>query len=202
VGGDLAYMADRLEDLPEALEGLIEPFHRALLGLAELPVPVVCAAQGAVAGGGLGLLWASDVVLLAHGTKLATGFAAIGLSGDGGCMWYLPRLIGMRRAMQLQMGNRVLSAEEAVEWGLADRAVAPEDLLAEAEAAAQELAAGPTAALAEMRRLIRRSFDVDLAAGLDAERAGMVRTGGTPDAREGIGAFVARRAPRFGQHPR
>jgi 2-(1,2-epoxy-1,2-dihydrophenyl)acetyl-CoA isomerase len=193
VGGDIDYMAARLDTLPGALDELIGPFHRALLGIAELHVPVVCAAQGAVAGGGLGLLWASDVVLLAEGTKLATGFAAIGLSGDGGCTWYLPRLVGMRRAMQMQMGNRVLSAEEAVDWGLADRVVAADQLAAEGEAAVQAFAAGPTEAYAEMRRLIRGSFDRDLVTGLEAERAAMIRTGGTGDAREGLAAFVQRR---------
>jgi 2-(1,2-epoxy-1,2-dihydrophenyl)acetyl-CoA isomerase len=193
VGGDIDYMAARLDTLPDTLTELIGPFHRALLGIAELTVPVVCAAQGAVAGGGLGLLWAADVVLLAQGTKLATGFAAIGLSGDGGCTWYLPRLVGMRRAIQLQMGNRVLSAEEAVDWGLADRVVAPDRLAAEGEAAAEALAAGPTPAYAEMRRLIRSSFERDLAAGLDAERDGMIRTSGTDEARAGLTAFVERR---------
>ena len=197
VGGDLGYLEARLDDLPGELNRMITPFHRALHALARLPVPVVAAARGAVAGGGLGLLWCADIVLLAEGTKLATGFPHLGLSGDGGSTWYLPRLIGLRRAIELQMEGRVLSAEEAVEWGLANRVTAPDALDPEARAIAGRLAAGPTRAYGEMRGLLRASFDRDLPAGFDAEQDAMQRCGHTADALEGISAFIARRAPGF-----
>jgi 2-(1,2-epoxy-1,2-dihydrophenyl)acetyl-CoA isomerase len=197
VGGDLDHLEARLDDLPGELDRMVTLFHRALADLAELPIPVVAAAHGAVAGGGLGLLWCADLVLLAEGTKLATGFARLGLSGDGGSTWYLPRLVGVRRAIELQLEGRVLSAEEAVEWGLASRVVPSESLAAEARAAAARLASGPTHAYGETRRLLRSAFDRDLRAGLDAEGAAMQRCARTADAREGIAAFIARRAPRF-----
>lgn len=197
VGGDLDHFAATIEQLPAQLEQMISRYHATLLTLAELPLPVVCAAHGAIAGGGLGLLWCSDVVLLAENAKLATGFARLGLSGDGGSSWYLPRLVGLRRATQLIMRGRVLSAQEALDWGLADGVVAAEELVSEAIAVAQSLAAGPTHAYGEMRRLIRRSFDVSLQEGLDAERRAIVRLGATDDAREGILAFGERREPRF-----
>ena len=197
VGGDLAHLEARLDDLPGELDRMITSFHRALHDLAELPVPVIAAAHGAVAGGGLGLLWCADVVLLAEGTKLATGFSRLGLSGDAGSTWYLPRLVGLRRAIELQMEGHVLSAEEAVEWGLANRVLAPDALDAEARAVAQRWAAGPTRAYGEMRRLLRRSLDRDLRVGLDAESDAMQRCARTADALEGIGAFIARREPGF-----
>jgi enoyl-CoA hydratase/carnithine racemase len=198
VGGDLAHFAAHLDELPEQLDAMITRYHATLRTLAELPVPVVCAAQGAIAGGGLGLLWAADVVLLADDAKLASGFSRLGLSGDGGSSWYLPRLLGLRRAMQLIVQARVFSAAEAVDWGLADRAVAPEALAAVAADTARTLAAGPTLAYGEMRGLIRESFDRSLAQGLDAELAAIVRCGTTADAREGIRSFVERRSPNFG----
>lgn len=197
VGGDLRHFAARVAELPAELEAMIGGFHVALRQLAELPVPVVCAAQGAVAGGGLGLLWASDVVILADDAKLVTAFRRLGLSGDGGSSWYLPQLVGVRRALQLMLGERALSAAEAVEWGLADRVVARAELSRVAAETAQELADGPTAALGEMRRLVRRAAGRDLAQGLDAELEAMIRLGATGDAREGMRAFSERRLPEF-----
>src|SRR5262249_21114781 len=82
VGGDLAHFAAHIAELPAQLDAMIGAYHPTLQQLAELPFPVVCAAHGAVAGGGLGLLWAADVVVLADDVKLATGFARLGLSGD------------------------------------------------------------------------------------------------------------------------
>ncbi|MHB8692143.1 MAG: enoyl-CoA hydratase/isomerase family protein [Solirubrobacteraceae bacterium] len=197
VGGDLAYLRDKRESLAPELDRMITPFHDALRTIAELPAPVVCAAHGAVAGGGLGLLWCSDVVLLAEGCKLATGFSRLGLSGDGGSSWYLPRLIGLRRAVELLIEGRALDAHEAVEWGLATRVLAASALGDEALSVARQLAAGPTRAYAEMRELLRGSFERHLGEGLDAEGAAMQRCAGTADAVEGIGAFIEHRAPRF-----
>jgi 2-(1,2-epoxy-1,2-dihydrophenyl)acetyl-CoA isomerase len=197
VGGDLAYLRDKRDSLAPELNRMIAPFHDALRTIAELPAPVVCAAHGAVAGGGLGLLWCSDVVLLAEGCKLATGFSRLGLSGDGGSSWYLPRLVGLRRASELLIEGRALDASEAVAWGLASRVVPGARLADEALGAARQLAAGPTRAYAEMRQLLRGSFERDLRAGLDAEGAAMQRCAATADADEGIGAFIAHRPPSF-----
>ena len=114
------------------------------------------AVHGAVAGGGLGLVYAADIVLAAESTRFAAGFAGLGLSVDSGGTWFLPRLVGMRRAAELCLSQRVLSAREAAEWGLISRVVRDEDLAAEAEAATRLLAAGPTRALGEIRTLLRR----------------------------------------------
>src|SRR5207302_6516795 len=116
VGGDLHHFAGALERLPEELDTLIASYHVTLARLAALPVPVVCAVRGGAAGGGLGLLWCADVVIAAADLRLASGFAQLALSGDGGSTWHLPRLVGMRRAMEFTLGGRVLSAEEALEW--------------------------------------------------------------------------------------
>jgi 2-(1,2-epoxy-1,2-dihydrophenyl)acetyl-CoA isomerase len=198
VGGDLRHFTSRIDDLSVALDEMIEVFHRALLGLAQLDVPIVCAVNGAAAGGGLGLLWPADMVIAAEDAIFATGFARIALSGDGGGSWWLPRLVGLRRARELIVNGRVLSADEALEWGLVSRVVPAAELAGVAAAEAQRLANGPTLAYAEMRRLLHGTFERTLAKGLDAERDAMRRSGATADAREGIPAFVERREPRFG----
>lgn len=197
VGGDLQHFGGRLDRLPDALEEMIRPFHETLGRLAELPVPIVCAVQGAVAGGGLGLLWCADVVLASEDAKLATGFRRLGLSGDGGSSWWLPRLVGMPRARQMIIGGRVVSAAEAEEWGLVTRVVPRARLHDEALATACDLAAGPTLAFGEMRRLLARAFSVDVQEGLRAELDAIVRTGATADARDGIAAFGQRREAKF-----
>jgi 2-(1,2-epoxy-1,2-dihydrophenyl)acetyl-CoA isomerase len=127
----------------------------------------------------------------------ATGFARLGLSGDGGCTWFLPRLVGLRRAQEMEIGGRVLTAAEALDWGLVTRTVPAADLASEAEALATRLAAGPTVALAAMRRLLRESWGATLEQQLDAESAAITRSARSADAREGITAFAARRPPRF-----
>jgi enoyl-CoA hydratase/carnithine racemase len=197
VGGDLRFFAARPDTIAQDLDSMIGDYHVALGLLGELPVPVVCAAQGGAAGGGLGLLWVADVVIAADDLKVATGFAGVGLSGDGGSSWWLPRLVGIRRARELLVGGRVLSAQEALEWGLVGRVVPRAQLEAEALVAARELAAGPTVAYGEMRRLLARSMSLSIAEGLHAEWEAMIRTGGTHDAPEAITAFVEKRAPRF-----
>jgi 2-(1,2-epoxy-1,2-dihydrophenyl)acetyl-CoA isomerase len=197
VGGDLDHFGGQLDRLPAALEEMIGPYHEVLGRLAQLPIPVVCAVRGAAAGGALGLLWCADVVVVAEDAKLATGFARLGLSGDGGSSWWLPRLVGMVRARELMLGGRVLSGAEAAQWGLVTRAVPADRLEDEALAAVRDLAAGPTVAYGEMRRLLARSLSVDVQAGLAAELAACLRCGATADAGEGIRAFGERRDPGF-----
>ena len=198
VGGDLDYMVDNLDRLPEELDSLIGRYHATLVRLAELPAPVVCAVRGGTAGGGLGLLWCSDVVIAADDLKLTSGFARIGLSGDGGSTWYLPRLVGLRRALDLSLGGLVLDAARALEWGLVSRVVATDELDAAAEETARRFAAGPTVAYGHMRRLLRGSTAATFAEGLAAEQTAIVDCGGTTDAREGITAFAAKRSTHFG----
>jgi len=125
------------------------------------------------------------------------GFGGLGLSGDGGGTWFLPRLVGMRRAAELYFRQRVLQADEAAAWGLITRVVRDKDLTAEAESAARQLAAGPTRALGEIRTLLRRSPDASLADQLLAETAAQSRTVATRDAAHGIECFMTKSRPDF-----
>jgi 2-(1,2-epoxy-1,2-dihydrophenyl)acetyl-CoA isomerase len=197
VGGDMQHFNRQRHRMAEELADMVGGYHGVLGRLAALPLPVVSAVNGAAAGGGLGLVWCSDVVIAANDAKFATGFAALGLSGDGGSSWFLPRLVGLRRARELILHNRILSAAEALEWGLIDRVVPGADLAAEAEAAAAALASGPTVAYGKMRRLLWRSLSVELDDQLAAELNAITDCGATADAQEGVSAFVERRPPKF-----
>lgn len=197
VGGDMRHFSAQRDRMDDELRDMISSYHRSLSRLAALPFPVISAVNGAAAGGGLGLVWCSDVVVAADDAKFATGFAALGLSGDGASTWFLPRLVGLRRAREMILHNRILSAAEALEWGLIDRVVPLADLAVEADAAAAAMASGPTVAYGKMRRLLWRSLSVDLDDQLLAELESIVECGATADAREGVTAFVERRPPKF-----
>jgi 2-(1,2-epoxy-1,2-dihydrophenyl)acetyl-CoA isomerase len=198
VGGDLEHFANRRDDLDVALREMVPAFHEALGQLARLPTPVVAAIQGPVAGGGLGIVFCADIVLAAPAARFVCGFSRLGLSGDGGGSWWLPRLVGPRRAAEMMFENRELTAEEAVQAGIATRVVPAGELDAQARAAAQRIAAGPAVAFAQMRRLLRESYGATLDQQLAQEIRAMSACGQTADAREGVTAFLERREPRFG----
>lgn len=197
VGGDIDHFTANVHRLGDELADMVGPFHEALGDLAEAPLPVVSGVRGAAAGGGLGLLWAADVVIAGEDLKVATGFARIALTGDGGWSYYLPRLVGIRRAQELVLEGRVLDAAEALEWGLVTRVLPVDEVDAAARDAAARLAAGPTLALAGQRRLLRESWGATVREQLAAELAAMREVGDSADAAEGITSFTQRRAPRF-----
>ena len=124
-------------------------------------------------------------------------YTRAGLTPDGGTSWILPRLVGLRRALELTLRNRVLDAEEARGLGLVAEVHAADQLLPRAEALALELAQGPTEAFAEAKRLLRQSFHNDLPTQLNAEGAGVVGAFDTVDGQEGARAFAERRDPVF-----
>jgi len=198
VGGDVAMLARTGPgELPAQLRRMTTRYHATLQILDRLAVPVVAAVQGAVAGGGLGLTYIADIVIAAEGTRFATGFSGLGLSGDGGGTWFLPRLVGPRRAAELYLGQRVLDADEAVAWGLISRVVPAADLAAEAERTARLLATGPTRAFGEIRTLLRRTHQASLGDQLQAETEALSRTAGTRDAAHAIESFMAKSKPDF-----
>lgn len=197
VGGDLAHFNRNLDQLSEELVAMIGPFHETMATLAELPLPVVCAVQGGAAGGGLGLLWAADIVIAAEDLQLVTAFSRLGVSGDGGGTWYLPQLVGLRRALELMLESPVLNATQALDYGLVTRVVPRDALADEAEATVANLANGPTRSIALQRTLIRRGSERSLREGLAAELEAMRLSGQTSDAKEGMAAFMQRRKPAF-----
>lgn len=198
VGGDLGLFAGTArEQLPNRLRRMIDSYHLAIERLTGIDAPVVAAVRGGAAGGGLGLLYAADIVVAAHDARFALGYGALGLTADGGSTWFLPRMIGMRRAQQLFLLNRRLTAQEALDFGLVSRLLPDDAVETEAAALAATLAAGPTRALGAVRRMLRQSFETGLSVQLDAEKESIVASSSTDDAQEGIAAFIAKRRPQF-----
>jgi 2-(1,2-epoxy-1,2-dihydrophenyl)acetyl-CoA isomerase len=198
VGGDIEYfLQGRTQQFGELFARMTTPFHEAFRVLSRIDAPIVTAAHGSVAGGALGYVFAADLVVAAAGTKFVTAFAALGLSGDGGGTWHLPRLIGPRRAAQAYLRNTPIGADEALEWGMINEIVPAAELRDRAAKLAAELADGPTRGFAKMRALLRDSWRNDLSAQLLAETEAVAATGNTEDAADAIAAFAAKRKPHF-----
>jgi 2-(1,2-epoxy-1,2-dihydrophenyl)acetyl-CoA isomerase len=198
VGGDIEHFLDGPgEQFGTLFAKMTAPFHEAFRILSRIDAPIVTAAHGAVAGGGLGYVYAADLVIAAEDTKFVTAFAALGLSGDGGGTWHLPRLIGPRRAAEAYLRNRPIEAAEALQWGLINEIVPAAELRSRAEAVARELASGPTRGFARMRALLRDTWRNDLPTQLQAETEALRDTGDTADAARAISDFAAKRRPEF-----
>lgn len=198
VGGDIAYFRGvPPAECGDLLVRMTTPFHEAFRVLSRIDAPIVTAAQGSVAGGGLGYVYAADIVLAEEGAKFVTAFAAIGLSGDGGGTFHLPRLIGPARAARAYLENRPITAEQALDWGMISEIVPEGELRERAAELASSLATGPTRAFGRMRALLRDSWTNDLSQQLLAESEGIKATGNTADAANAIASFAARQNPRF-----
>jgi 2-(1,2-epoxy-1,2-dihydrophenyl)acetyl-CoA isomerase len=198
VGGDLRSFAARGDELPAHLREVTMHLHAAVSRLGRLAAPVVVAVQGSAAGAGMSLACGGDLVVVGPSTRFVLAYTRIGLSPDGGASWLLPRLIGLRRSLDLALTNRALTGEEAVDWGVATTLVAADDgVLPEADRLAHELASGATAAYGAAKRLLRDSADTTLETQLEHESIALSMNAGTADGREGIAAFLEKRAPRY-----
>ena len=182
-------------------DDIVTSLHVAVRGLAALRAPVVAAVQGSAAGAGLALVAGADLVVAAESAKLVMAYTAIGLTPDGGSTWFLERLVGRQRALELVLTNRVLTAAEACAWGIVTRVVPDRDLTAEAETLVATLAAGPTHAFGAAKRLLAAAPRASLAEQLDDEGWEIVRASGSSDAVEGVAAFAEKRRPTFGGQP-
>jgi len=194
VGGDVSALVGADAGF---IASLIEAMHEGVRVLARIDAPVIGALHGVVAGGSLSLAAACDLAIAAEGTRFNLAYTNLGANCDVGGSWSLPRLIGMRRAMQVALLSETFDAAEALRIGLVNQVVPADQLDVAVEALAQRLAAGPTLAYGRMKRLIRQSFDNDLAAQLDAEREAFKASSGTEDFAEGTAAFMAKRKPQF-----
>lgn len=193
-GGDLAEMS---ADPVGAADQLIAGMHGGIRLLAAANAPVVAQVHGAVAGGGLGLMLACDLVVAAEGTRFGVAYPLIGASCDCSTSWGLPRAVGLRKATELALLGDTLDAAEALRLGLVNRVVPMERLGAETDGIVARLATGPTLALGRLKQLLRSSLEHDLATHLDAEAAGFRACAATADFREGVAAFLDKRAAQF-----
>jgi 2-(1,2-epoxy-1,2-dihydrophenyl)acetyl-CoA isomerase len=197
VGGDLRYFETQGDDVQAAVHALASDLHAVIASLVRLEAPVIAAVNGVVAGGGLSLVCAADIAIAAASATFTSAYTAVGLSPDGGSTWFLPRLVGTRRAAELMLTNPRLDAQSAADAGILTRVVADEELESEVERVASLLAAGPTRAHAAVKRLLRGSDTGTLEVQLADEAATIAELAAGHDGREGVAAFLAKRPPVF-----
>jgi 2-(1,2-epoxy-1,2-dihydrophenyl)acetyl-CoA isomerase len=179
------------------LKSPVSIFHAVISRLVRAELPVIAAVNGAAAGAGMGLACACDLVIGAESARFTMAYTKIGLSPDGTTTYFLPRRIGIGRALELVLLNRTLSAREALDWGIANRVVADEDLADEAHSIAAQLASGPTRAYGAAKRLMQSGFTESLETQIEMESRSVGSLARTQDAREAIAAFATKRAPVF-----
>ena len=200
-GGDVkGFRAALLQDQPAyaaAFEQRIIEVHQILYQIRRMPKPVVVAAQGGVAGFGMSLLMAADLAVVSDDAFFTLAYRHVGLSGDGCATYLLPRIVGERRALEIALLGERFPAAEAKALGLVNRVVPRADLDEAARKLATDLAHGPTFALAQAKRLIRTSWDATWDEQSHREAEAMAASAATQDHREGVEAFVAKRAPKF-----
>src|SRR5690242_13881470 len=191
---DRAVAPGQAVDLGETVQQCWNPLIRTL---TSLPQPVIARVNGVAAGAGANVALACDIVVAAKSAKFIQSFSAIGLIPDSGGTWALPRLVGQARALGLAMTGEPLPAEKAADWGMIWKAVDDEALDAEVDAIANKLVSLPPLGLAAIKEMIRASWQHSLDEELNLQAGTMRRLGYTEDYREGVAAFLEKRAPNF-----
>ncbi len=196
-GGDLASFTEAGKELPRRLKEMTVYLHAAITRLARGHAPVVAAVQGPAAGGGFSLACAADLIVASDQAVFSMAYTRAGLTPDGSSTWFLPRILGRRRTMELILTNRTLSADEARDWGLINEVVSADELDARAGDLARKLAAGPTWAYGTAKELVMRSSSEDLESQMEFESQAIANAARTEDAAEGIAAFFDKRRANF-----
>ena len=191
---DRAVAPGEAVDLGETVEQCWNPLVRTLTSMKQ---PVIAGVNGVAAGAGANIALACDIVVAARSAKFIQSFSAIGLIPDSGGSWVLPRLVGQARAMGLALTGQPLPAEAAEQWGLIWKCVDDDALDSEVDALAAKLAALPPLGLAAIKAIVRSTWQRSLGEELELQRDEMRRLGFTDDYREGVAAFLEKRAPKF-----
>lgn len=200
-GGDLAGFAKDFDAAPGVVDALLDSLHAVVETLRGIDAPVIASVHGAVAGAGLSLMAACDLVVAAAGTRILLAYDRIGAAPDCGGTYFLPRLLGLRRAAQLMFLSETLDADAALAAGLVTRVVPADQLATATDELARRIASGPTQAFGNYKRLVEGTFDRSLPEQLEAERACFKSATLTADFREGVSAFLAKRPATFkGSH--
>lgn len=200
-GGDVLAMATSGASAAD-VTGAAEVIHDGIRTLVESSVPIVAAVQGAVAGGGLGLMLTADYIVAAENARFVSKYANIGLTPDLAVSTLLPAAIGQRRALQLLLQDTTIDATTAAEWGLVAEVVAPDRLAARADEIAAFWLAGAAAAFGQAKRLVRAGAHRAFAENLDDEARTIGAAFDTDASRARVAAFAAASAKSAASGPR
>ncbi|MBD8561826.1 enoyl-CoA hydratase/isomerase family protein [Pseudomonas fluorescens] len=196
-GGDLTAFAADFEQAGAVLDELLDQLNPAVIGLQGLGVPVLASVHGAVAGAGVSLMCACDLVIAAQDTRFVFAYGRIATSPDCGGSWLLPHLIGLRKATEFMFLGDTWDAETAHRAGLVNKVVPIDQLESETDVIAHRLATGPTLAFRAFKKLASNTYSHSLAEQVELERAEFRALVSTRDFREGVSTFLEKRTPHF-----
>lgn len=192
VGGDIAEFAAAGDAMPAFIDALATDLHDAMLHLQSANAPTIAAVRGACAGAGIGMAVGCDLVVAGESASFTIGYPGVGLSPDGGSSFYLSRIVGLRRAMEMVVTNRTVGAAEAREWGLVNEVVPDDEVDARALALAQQVSKFPVGALGAARHLVMAGASSTLAEAFLREEQSISHLAGSEDARTRVAAFLNR----------
>lgn len=197
-GGDLKAMdASPLGPGP-FVKGIADDLHRAISTFARMDAVVITAVNGVAAGAGFSLAISGDLVLAASSASFTMAYTRAGLSPDGSASYYLPRIVGVRRAADLMLTNRRLDAAEAAGWGLVNEIVDDAELGSRVDALATQIAGGALGSHSAVKKLLLATFDNGIETQMELEGRLIAANADSADGREGIAAFLGKRPPQFG----
>lgn len=196
-GGDVQSFYENRDDPDEVMTAILDGLHGAVERLLDAPFPTIAAINGVVAGAGMGVALATDLAIAVDSAVFTMAYTGIGVSPDGSSTYFLPRLVGTRRAMEMILTNSRVSADEAVRLGLVNQVVPEAEFSGAVAKLATKLAIGPTLAYVRARKLIRSSLPNDPVAQMESEAANIMAAASTKDFYEGVSAFIEKRPPTF-----
>lgn len=196
-GGDVSAFGGPVEESRARIRTIMDPLHDGLEILAGLPQPVIASLHGPVAGAGASIAFATDLAIAADNVVFNLAYSKLGTSPDGSSTFSLPRLVGLRKAMEIALMSDNFDVTEALRLGLVNKVVPAAELAAETDKLARRFAEGPTFAYGQTKALLRGSLDRDMHDQMIAEGDAFRACMGTADFAEGVGAFLGKRAPTF-----
>lgn len=195
-GGDLKAMGQHQND-PQYLKRVADDLHRAISTFSRMEAPLIVAVNGVAAGAGFSLAVMGDLVVAASSSSFTMAYTRAGLSPDGSASYFLPRLVGLRKAQELMFTNRKLSADEALDWGLINFVVPDAELQAKAEELAKTFVDGARKSNAIVKKLLLSTFGNGLEEQMEIEGRLITECVGSKDGQEGIAAFLGKRPAKF-----
>ena len=195
-GGDLGGMAAQGERVGGYLNELTTHIHAAIGCFTRMKAPVIAAVNGTAAGGAVGLVCMADLAVAGRGSRFSLAYTGVALAPDCGTSFLLPRIVGRRRALELFLTNRALSADEALAWGLVNQVVDDGEVLAQAQALAARFASGPTESYGAVKRLMDAT-DPGLESQMALEGRTIAAQAMSAQGQEGVAAFLGKRKPSY-----
>ena len=196
-GGDVKAFKENLPNIAVYLKLQTTFLHKAISNICRMPKPVIAAVNGVAAGGGFSLALACDLTIACESTRFVTAYSHIALTPDLSCTYFLPRLVGNKKGLEMLYTNASITAKEALELGIVNQVVSENKFLEQVENIATQLTERPAFALANTKKLFRLSWAASLETQMENETEIIGKAGLTEDFAEGVTAFLEKRKPKF-----